>query len=117
MPQSNNMPMYASLKQVKRMLILFTLCLAASASTHAKDITNQQRNAYEARQEYHQNKSDYESLESQISQQEKYLADQQRKLDKLNADKERVKAKLDQSKKRLDAEVKALNQLWDQRDK
>lgn len=103
--------------QVKRMLILFTLCLTVSASIHAKDITNQQRNAYEARQEYNQNKFDYESLESQISQQEKYLAEQQRKLNKLNADKERVKAKLDQSKQNLDEKVKALNQVWELRDK
>ena len=108
--------MYGKLKQANWILILLSLCLIVSVSSHAKDITNQQRNAYEARQEYNQNKSDYESLLVQISEQERYLAKQQQKLDQLNADKVSAKEKLDQSKQRLDAEVKALNRAWDERD-
>lgn len=103
--------------QANWMLYIFVLCLVFSVSIHAKDIANLQRNAYQARQEFNQNKSDYESLLSQISQQEKYLAEQQARLNQLNADKARAKEKLDQSKVRLDAVVKALNEAWESRDK
>ncbi len=109
--------MYAKLMFVSRVLILLTLCLVTFSSIYAKDISNEQRNAYKARQAYNQNKSNYESLLTQIEQQERYLAEQQQKLDQLLADKMQAKAKLDESKKHLDAEVKTLNQVWELRDK
>ena len=104
-------------KQLNCILTLFILSLLCSVSINAKDISNQQRNAYEARQEYNQNKSDYESLLVQISEQEKYLAQQQEKLDQLNAEKVSAKEKMDQSKQRLDSEVEALNNAWELRDR
>lgn len=110
------MGIYVMLKQTNRILILFTFCMAASVSIEAKDISNEQRNAYKARQEYNQNKYEYESLLVQISEQEKYLAQQQEKLDQLNAEKVSAKEKLDQSKQRLDAEVNALSRAWESRD-
>lgn len=104
------------LKQPYKILILFTILLMPTFSINAKDISNEQRNAYKARQDYNQNKSEYESLLVQISEQERYLAQQQEKLDQLNAEKVRAKEKLEQSKQRLDAEVNALNRAWESRD-
>ena len=109
--------MCTKLMFVSRMLILLTLCLFSFSSTYAKDISDEQRNAYRARQAYIQNKSDYESLLTQIEKQERYLKEQQQKLDQLLADKVQAKAKLDESKKHLDSKVKALNQVWKLRDK
>lgn len=104
------------LKQTYKVLILFIILLASTVSINARDISNEQRSAYKARQEYNQNKSEYESLLVQISEQERYLAQQQEKLDQLNAEKVRANEKLEQSKQRLDAEVKALNRAWESRD-
>lgn len=108
--------MYAKLQQGKWLLIFLSLCSFFSTSINARDISNEQRNAYKARQEYNQNKSEYESLLVQISEQERYLAQQQEKLDQLNAEKVNAKEKLDQSKQRLDAEVIALSRAWESRD-
>ncbi len=109
--------MYAKLIFSFRYLIILAFFSVSSYAAYAKDISNEQRNAYKARQAYNQNKSDYESLLTQIEQQERYLAQQQQKLDQLLADKMQAKAKLDESKKHLDAEVKTLNQVWELRDK
>ena len=109
--------MFAKSKQGCWLLISLLLYLIPLTSGYTKDISDEQRNAYKARLEYNQNKSDYESLLSQISSQEKYLVEQQQKLDQLNAEKVKAKAKLEESKQQLDAKVKALNQVWELRDK
>lgn len=108
--------MFRKLQLAKWLMTLLSLYSFSTGLTYAKNISNEQRNAYKARQEYNQNKSDYESLLIQISEQERYLAKQQQKLDQLNADKVKAKEKLNQSKQRLDTEVKALNRVWESRD-
>lgn len=104
----------------KQLTIINALSLAAlfSLSTcpvNAKDITNEQRNAYEARNLYNKNKSNHENLLTRISQQEKRIAEEQTKLNKLKAEEATAKTELDQSKADLEAKTKALDEVWDLR--
>jgi septal ring factor EnvC (AmiA/AmiB activator) len=103
-------------KSISEVLIMaLSLCLL-SPYVVAKDISNEQRNAYEARKAYNKNKSAYENLIKRVSQQEKRVADEQARLNQLKADEVAAKAKLDQSKQDLDEKVRALNEVWELRD-
>ncbi len=97
------------------LLIALSLCLL-SPYVVAKDISNEQRNAYEARKAYNKNKSAHENLITRITQQEKRVTDEQVRLNQLKADEVAAKAKLDQSKMDLDEKVRVLNEVWELRD-
>jgi peptidoglycan hydrolase CwlO-like protein len=105
------------LKQTKivHLLLTLSLCLLATFAI-AKDITNEQRNAYEARKLYNENKSDYESLINRISELQSDIADDQQKLDQLKADEIKAKMDLERSKTDLETKTKLLNDVWDSRD-
>lgn len=91
-----------------------SLCLIPSLAA-AKDIQNEQRNAYEARELYNKNQSSHEGLLTRISQQEQRVADAQAQLDKLITEEATSKAALAQSKTDLEAKVRSLNDVWDSR--
>lgn len=91
-----------------------SLCLIPSLAA-AKDIQNEQRNAYEARVLYNKNQSSHEGLLTRISQQEQRVADAQARLDQLITEETTSKENLAQSKTDLDAKVRSLNDVWDLR--
>lgn len=99
----------------KFLLAILSLCLISPFAT-AKDITNEQRNAYDARKAYNKHKSAHENLLTRIADQEKRIADEQARLNQLKADEMTAKTKLDQSKTNLDEQVRILNDVWEQRD-
>jgi septal ring factor EnvC (AmiA/AmiB activator) len=96
------------------LLVTLSLCLLAPFAI-AKDITNEQRNAYEARKLYNENKSDYENLLQRISQQETRIAEAQEKLNQLKAEEVEAKTALEKSKANLEIKTKVLNDVWDSR--
>lgn len=95
--------------------IALSLCLLSTYAS-AKDIQNEQRNAYEARKTYNNNQSKHQNLLNRIKQQEKRVAGEQERLDKLIAEEATAKAELDQSKADLDTKVRILNDAWNLRD-
>jgi len=98
----------------KLLLAIISLCLISPFAT-AKDITHEQRNAYDARKLYNKNKSAHENLLKRIADQEKRLSDEQTRLNQLKADEAAAKAKLKQSKSNLDEQVRILNDVWELR--
>lgn len=96
---------------------LMTLTLSLSAlPASAKNISQEQNDAYQARETYHQNKSKLQSLTGSIAQQEVRVANEQAKLDALKAEQTAAQHALTQSKADLDAKVERLNAVWDERD-
>lgn len=105
---------------IKRLVVNTSLVTLAVAGfipniTLAKDIINEQRQAYQARERYNDNKSDYENLLRQIAKQEKHVNEEQEKLNQLKKDEVAARLKLDQSKADLDAKTQRLNEVWDSR--
>ena len=99
----------------KLLMAIISLCLISPFAA-AKDITTEQRNAYDARKAYNNNKSAHENLLTRIADQEKRVSDEQARLNQLKADEVAAKAKLDQSKNNLDEQVRILNDVWELRD-
>lgn len=103
---------------LKTHILITTIALAfCSTTTLAQDISNEQRNAYEARQTLNEKKSAHESLVTRTAQQEKRVQIEQDRLAKLRTDQQAAKVELDQAEVDLDAKVNALNNVWDLRDK
>lgn len=98
-------------------LFIVILLSAFSLTALARDISNEQRNAYEARKEFNKKKSNHQNLLSRVSQQEKKVAEEQERLQTLRAEEATAKQALDQAKTNLDDKVEALNAVWDQRDR
>lgn len=96
-------------------LVFFTLLFSHIA--FAQDISNEQRNAYEARQIFNESKSAHESALNRLSNQEKRVAKEQSRLQQAIQEEQAAKSALAQSKANLDSKVDALNQVWDLRDK
>lgn len=99
-----------------------TLLLAACLTiipiiTVAQDITNEQRNAYEARQTYNKKMSVHQNLLTRVSQQQKRVNDEQTRLSQLKADEQSAMSELELAKANLDSKVNALNTVWELRDK
>lgn len=106
--------MFNKLLMIK-LLVALAATSIAPAIAEAKDITNEQRQAYEARKRYIDNKSDYEKLLRNISKQEEHVAEEQEKLEQLKKDEVAAKAKLEQSKADLEVKNQQLNDVWDSR--
>lgn len=104
-----------SLSTISALAFAIPLCLTTSLAT-AKDIQNEQRNAYEARVQYNKNKSSHQNLLTRISQQEQRAADAQARLDQLITEEATSKAALAQSKTDLAEKVRLLNEVWGLRD-
>ncbi len=90
--------------------LLFTVPIAI-----AKDISNAQRDAYEARETFNDNKSNYKNISTRLTQQQKRVAEEQKKLEQLISEQATAKSKLDESKVDLDRKVKILNEAWGSR--
>ncbi len=103
--------MATSSKVVTTLMFSVFFSLAALTAT-AKDISNEQRNAYEARETFHQKKSAHDNLLQRITQQEKRLEEEQARLNQLRSDEQSAKVELDQAKANLDEKVDALNAVW-----
>lgn len=98
-----------------KLLVTLTVASVVPSIAVAKDITNEQRQAYQARERYNDNKSDYENLLRRIAKQEKHLIEEQEKLNQLKKDEVAAKLELEQSKADLDAKTQRLNEVWDSR--
>ncbi len=99
---------------VHSLLIAALLC-SLSTVTLARDISNEQRNAYEARQVFNKKKSNHQNLLTRISQQEKRVSEEQERLSKLRDQEAAAKNELEQARINLDNKTNALNAVWDQR--
>lgn len=98
------------------LLIALSLSLFANAAA-ARDISNEQREAYEARQAYNKAKTNYADYAYQIEQQEKRVADAQTRLNNLQNEQANAQSDVDAKKADLDAKVQRLNDVWDERNK
>lgn len=104
-----------------RKLLLIKLLIAIGITSilpnlaMAKDITNEQRQAYQARERYQDNKSNHEKLLQRISRQESRITKEQEKLDQMKKDEVAAITELEQSKADLDAKTQTLNDVWDSR--
>lgn len=94
-------------------IVLFSLPIIGLA----QDISNEQRNAYEARQHFNKQQSNHQNLLKRVSLQEQRVAEENARLDQLKADELAAKSALDQAKVNLDSKVNALNNVWELRDK
>ena len=93
------------------------LSIAVSSNALARDIGVEQRAASTARDEYNQAKSDAADNVQKISAQEKRVADEQARLKQLQDNQTATNARLEKAKTDLDAKEKALEQVWDERNK
>jgi len=82
----------------KKTLLLGALLIIIPAFTFAQDISNEQRNAYEARQAYNKKMSAHQNHLTQLSKQEKQVKEEQKRLGKLRADEQKLMSELDQAK-------------------
>ena len=93
------------------------LSIAVSSNALARDIGVEQRAASAARDEYNQAKSDAADNIQKISAQEKRVADEQALLKQLQDNQTATNTRLEKAKTDLDAKEKALEQVWDERNK
>ena len=93
------------------------LSIAVSSNALARDIGVEQRAASAARDEYNQAKSDAADNIQKISVQEKRVADEQARLKQLQDNQTATNTRLEKAKTDLDAKEKALEQVWDERNK
>ena len=93
------------------------LSIAVSSNALARDIGVEQRAASTARDEYNQAKSDAADNVQKISAQEKRVADEQARLKQLQDNQTATNTRLEKAKTDLDAKEKALEQVWDERNK
>ncbi len=97
-------------------LLVLTISLLNHAA-FARDISSEQKHARDARKTYHQKNSSYNNLSTQVTAQEKRVADEQARLAGLKSNHSRAKAELENAKTDLDAKVKTLNHVWDERNR
>lgn len=94
------------------------LCLCISSSNVlARDISNEQRAASDARNRYNSAKSNDDNLGKQIAAQEKRVADEQARLKNLQDKQVEAKTELENAKADLDVKVNTLEKVWDERNK
>lgn len=101
---------------IKTILIVVSFYMLPSLAM-AKDISNEQRNAYEARQEFNKKQSRHQNLLTRILQQEKRLQEEEARLDKLKSEEQVAKTELDQATVNLESKVNALNNVWELRNR
>jgi hypothetical protein len=99
-------------------LIIFALSAGAlSLPTFARDISAEQRAAYDARKQYEQANADVDSYTKQVETQEKFVVQEQARLNDLQEKKSASQQALEKAKADLEAKDKILDEVWDQRDK
>lgn len=99
-------------------LLVFSVLFALNATpTLARDISNEQRAASEARERYNAAVSNEASLSKQVAEQEKRVATEQARLKELQDKQAQNKGLIDSAKTDLDAKVQTLESVWEQRNK
>ena len=102
----------------KLLCILFLLLgLILSSSLPARDISSEQRNASAARKQYNEANSEYDAVTQRLSEQEKLVAHEQARLKELQDKQRDAETNLEKAKSELDIRDKALNNVWEERDK
>jgi len=96
--------------------VLASLTFAVNMA-FARDISNEQRAASDARDVYNQAKSVDNSLTQQIADQEKRVTAEQTRLDELKNKQLANKAALKNAEVDLNAKVITLEKVWDERNK
>lgn len=94
---------------------VLTLSLAWPAM--ARDISQEQRAASDAREQYRQLSADYDGVSKQVQDMEKYVAQVQTKLKDLRDKQSAIQVARDKAKADMEAKEKIVDQLWDQRNK
>ena len=102
----------------KTLFATLSLCLFLAASAvFARDISNEQRAASEARERYNQAKSNNAKLAEQVSAQEKRVTDEQARLKTLQENQAKANTELQSAEADLETKVNALEKVWDERNK
>ena len=98
--------------------LVFSVLLTLNATpTLARDISNEQRAASEARERYNAAVSNEASLSKQVTEQEKRVATEQARLKELQDKQLQNKALIESAKIDLDAKVQTLESVWEERNK
>lgn len=105
------------LSKLTSIILLNFLIAIFSSAAFAQDISNEQRNAYEARKTFNKKASAHQSLSTRIAQQEKRVEEEQARLNKLISEEQAAKRELDQAKLDLENKVNKLNDVWELRDR
>ncbi|MGB4812302.1 MAG: hypothetical protein WBP13_07470 [Methylophilaceae bacterium] len=99
-------------------LVLFSLLLVTFAlPSLARDISNEQRAASEARDRYNDATSNEAKLSKQVAEQEKRIAEDQSRLKELQDKLATNKSEAENAKADMDAKVEALERAWPDRNK
>lgn len=105
-----------SFNKLSSIILINFLIVIFNSTAFAQDISNEQRNAYEARKTFNKKASAHQNLSTKISQQEKRVEEEQARLNKLVSEEQAAKRELDQAKLDLENKVNKLNDVWDLRD-
>ena len=98
-------------------IVFLLLGLTLSSPLQARDISSEQRNASAARKQYDEASSNYDAATQRVTAQEKFVAQQQALLKELQDKQRDSKINLEKAKSELDIRDKALNDVWEERDK
>jgi len=105
-----------SIKSAALTVFVLSACVL-SVPALARDISGEQRAAYDARLQYEQASSDYTNYTRQLELQQKLVAQEQAKLKDLQEKQNASQLVLEKATADLEAKDKILNEVWDQRDK
>ncbi len=101
----------------KGSLYLLLICASFCQSVVARDISNEQRAASQARDRYNNAVANDKNLALQIAEQEKRVANEQARLNELRNKQTESKALLESTQLELDEKVKTLENAWGERNK
>ena len=93
------------------------LVLSMAVPALARDISQEQRAASDAREQYRQLSADYDGVTKQVQDMEKYVAQSQAKLKELRDKQSATLTARDKAKADMEAKEKIVDDLWDQRNK
>lgn len=98
-------------------IVLVGLSVTVSSSACARDIGVEQRATSAARDEYNQAKSEVADNSHNIVAQEKRVADEQARLKQLQNNQATANTRLEKAKANLEIKEKALEKIWEERNR
>lgn len=107
----------AIFNRLRLCLSLGILIMTFSSTTVARDISNEQRAASEARDTYNNAITNERGLSQQIAEQKKRVATEQARLNDLQDKQAANKSAIESAKVDLEVKVQALEKAWPERNK
>jgi hypothetical protein len=103
--------------RLNQYILFLLLGLTLSSSLPARDISSEQRSASAARKQYDEANSECDAATQRLTEQEKFVVQEQARLKELQDKQRDAKINLEKAKSELDIRDKALNDVWEDRDK